>query len=1007
MRIIAFAFLVLSCVSLAGATQAAPGIDPAEFRGAAGDIAAFWFWNGDMDPQEMQRQLHAMKDAGIRSVVFHPRSGMGGQFGQGEMEYYLSDAYFDRFRFALEACRRLGLKVILYDEYNWPSGYAGGRVLLGGRVGDRKVPPNPGYVAKHLALVEVAIDEKDPREGTWKVPEGKLIAVIAARVQAGRPVSSTFRNLTENISQGRLNWKAPEGDWRLMFFMQRDTPAGTGPGTAGTAQPCCVDLMNPAAVAKFIDVTHAEYYRRFAAYFGGTITAIFTDEPGFLNNRIDGYLPNTLPWTEALPGFFEKKKGYSLIDALPLLWMGGGGDVKVRSDFWDTLSTLYMNTYFGQIYNWCAAHRIESVGHVLEDTLRFHRTFEGGDFFKTMRYLHQAGIDQIGQRRFGLINPKLASSAARMFGARHALSETFGAYGWGLTLQSMKAVVDWHATSGIDTEVLHAFYYSVEGDRKQESPPDLFYHQLWKDQFHTFVEYASRALYLAGRGRQVADVAVLYPASAIMTEGDLTDFTSLARIEEYFLTASMAIRAGQHDFNYVDELAIAGNPDLGVPVSQSGNRLNVNGHDYSVIVLPAVPAISGAAARTLEKFHESGGSIIAVGTLPVKATDGQLPLVSSFLRSVFGTEEATPKARVFKKNKAGGLAVFIPVPNMPSNEDLARLPGMLTATAPTSVAQGRDLDYKQTWVRDLIEAVSQTAHPDVQLSAVRPSIAFLHKRGGGKDWYLISNDSVEPVADNFTFSATGAVSLWDPETGTARNAPVFHAQSGWTTVPLKLQPYSAMAVVFDTQKKSEEKPHLTRCDSEVIESQATDNRLRVQVLAGAQDPVTLTAVFQGRTFNRTLGARGGAAPVLVEGPWHFRLEGMDNPAASRPLGSWTDQWPEFSGTGWYEKEIAIPNEWLAAGKMVYLDLGVVSHMAAVRVNGRNAGTRLWSPYRFEITSLLKPGANRVEVAVTNTLANRYGQGRPGIQEKPPSGLLGPVQLIPARVFESEFVWEEK
>jgi len=177
-----------------------------------------------------------------------------------------------------------------------------------------------------------------------------------------------------------------------------------------------------------------------------------------------------------------------------------------------------------------------------------------------------------------------------MFGVPHALSETFGAYGWGLTLEQMKAIINWHATSGIDTEILHAFFYSVEGQRKQESPPDLFYHQLWRDHFHSFVEYASRMLYLASRGRQVVDIAVLYPTTAIMTEGDLTNFTSLSRIEEYFLSASMAIRAGQYDFNYVDELGLAGNRDLGVPVSQSADKLNVNGYTYSVIVLLRFPA---------------------------------------------------------------------------------------------------------------------------------------------------------------------------------------------------------------------------------------------------------------------------------------------------------------------------------------------------------------------------------------------------------------------------------
>lgn len=906
----AFAFVFLPFVPsvLVGSVASDQGIDAGRFRVPVVDLAPFWFWNGDMRPDEMERQLRAMKEAGINSVVFHPRSGMGGEFGHGEMEYYLSETYFDRFKSALETCRRLGLKVILYDEYNWPSGQAGGRVMKGGLVGTRQVPPNPEYIAKHLAMVEVPVGAANHRESSWKVPAGKLVGVIAAQAEKDSLVRSTFRNLTSQVSEGSLKWQVPEGNWRLMFFMQRDSPPSEGPGTTGEVSPCCPDLMNAAAMDKFIAVTHGEYYRRFPEYFGSTIIATFTDEPGFLNNRIDGIFPKTVPWTEAFPEFFERKKGYSIIDSLPLVWVGESEEnAKVRTDFWDALSSLYMETYFGKIHDWCQAHKIESIGHVLEDTLRFHRTFEGGDYFKTMRFMSRGGVDQIGNRHFGLINPKLASSAARLFGVPHALSETFGAYGWGLTLEQMKAIINWHATSGIDTEILHAFYYSVEGQRKQESPPDLFYHQIWRDQFHSFVEDTSRTLYLAGRGQQVADVAIFYPATAIMSEGGLMNFVPLAKMEEYFLSASVAIRGGQHDFNYVDELALAGNRDLKVPVSVVGTKLKVNGYAYSVMVLPAVPAISGEAARMLEQFYKSGGKIIALGMLPARATDGRSELVHSFLRSVFGTDEQTPAQRISRTNPSGGRGIFIPIPNMVSDEELAKLPGMALATGPTSIHRGHDLDYSQAWVQQLLEVVSQTAYPDVQVASLRPSIAFLHKRGMGKDWYLISNDSETVVADDFTFSSSGSPSIWDPETGEVREARAFRVESGRTTIRLKLLPYSALAVVFDSEKPAEQKPHLTRSDGEVLESEVTGKRLKVKVLTEAEGPVSISATREGHLLTRSLPQPECLRPMVIEGPWQFRflrLPGADA-AISRAAGSWTDEWPDYSGTAWYEKEMVV------------------------------------------------------------------------------------------------------
>src|SRR5438876_8762042 len=236
---------------------------------------------------------------------------------------------------------------------------------------------------------------------------------------------------------------------------------------------------------------------------------------------------------------------------------------------------------------------------------------------------------------------------------------------------------------------------------------------------------------------------------------------------------------------------------------------------------------------------------------------------------------------------------------MVSDEELRKLPAMALATGPSSIARGHDLDYTQQWVQLLLEAVNQSAHLDVQISSFRPSIAFLHKQGGGKDWYLISIDSKESVADDFTFSSSGFASLWDPESGVVREAPVFRLESGRTTIPLKLLPYSALAVVFDNQKTSEGRPHLTRSDGEALESEVAGKRLKIKVLTMAEGPVSATATLNGSSQTRSIAQPENLKPIPIEGPWLFRflrLPGTDIPAVSRAAGSWTEDWPNYSGT---------------------------------------------------------------------------------------------------------------
>jgi hypothetical protein len=71
----------------------------------------------------------------------------------------------------------------------------------------------------------------------------------------------------------------------------------------------------------------------------------------------------------------------------------------------------------------------------------------------------------------------------------------------------------------------------------------------------------------------------------------------------------------------------------------------------------------------------------------------------------------------------------------------------------------------------------------------------------------------------------------------------------------------------------------------------------------------------------------------------------------------------------------------------------------VIVNGRSAGVRLWEPYQVEVTDLLKPGDNTLELRVANTLVNLLER------VERPSGLAGAPKLVPYQTFT--FVTEEQ
>jgi hypothetical protein len=88
---------------------------PAEYT-----TSPFFVWNYKITKEEIDNYMDDFKRVGSRQVFVHPRPGL--------ITEYLSDDWFDLFRYTVNKGKELGMKVWIYDENSYPSGFAGGNV---------------------------------------------------------------------------------------------------------------------------------------------------------------------------------------------------------------------------------------------------------------------------------------------------------------------------------------------------------------------------------------------------------------------------------------------------------------------------------------------------------------------------------------------------------------------------------------------------------------------------------------------------------------------------------------------------------------------------------------------------------------------------------------------------------------------------------------------------------------------------------------------------------------
>ena len=220
--------------------------------------------------------------------------------------------------------------------------------------------------------------------------------------------------------------------------------------------------------------------------------------------------------------------------------------------------------------------------------------------------------------------------------------------------------------------------------------------------------------------------------------------------------------------------------------------------------------------------------------------------------------------------------------------------------------------------------------PDFERTDKKAKLKYIHRTLDDGELYFLANSDQQPHETVCTFRVSGKQpEFWHSDTGRIEPACDFAEKDGRIMVPMQFDPCGSVFVIF-----------------------------RNKTTGNGQPAANLQA---SRNFPSyvPLMSLSGSWQVQFDSKWG----GPEKPVTFTDLSDWAVHSDPairyYSGTAIYRKEIEVGA--MAAGTRVFFDLGDLKNIARVYLNGKEAGTAWKQPYRVEVSGLLRPGRNDLEI----------------------------------------------
>lgn len=539
-----------------------------EFRSAP-----FLVWNSDTQKSDIDRAMEELKRVGAGGGFIHPRMGM--------ITEYLSDDWWELCEYTVQRGKELGLDVWLYDENGFPSGPAGGLT--------QEAMPESYNQGHSLGMVRMGV-----------MPEMHKDYTVVLRKEGDRFV---------DITADAASMTGQAGDFYVFekLYMKPSARWGGFP---------YINMLMPGVTDKFIEITMPGYEKHIGKDFGTWVPGIFTDEPNIRPERGATWFTDIFERFEARWGYDLKPELPKLFDEIGDDWR------KIRHNYRKFLLEMKEERWAKPWREYTDAHNLKWTGHYWEHSWPNPHVSPDYMMMYTYFHVPGCDIlfNQYNETKynaqFGNVRAiREVQSVADQMGYPRTICEIYAGGGWELNFFDMKRQADWINVLGINLLTQHYTPVSLKGVRKLDYPEVFSYQLQWWPWYNYLGEYHARLSMAMAVGEHVNDIVVIEPTTSAWMyyiRGENKFGYKIAEIGQPFQDLVMALETNQVEYDIASEAVMA------AYASVEEGRLRIKERDYKTVIVPrTMENMDASTFGFLKAYVEEGGRLLVEGDGPV------------------------------------------------------------------------------------------------------------------------------------------------------------------------------------------------------------------------------------------------------------------------------------------------------------------------------------------------------------------------------------------------------